>query len=194
MADELAKQENDQKSEGSVTFTEKDLQSAKDRAYDKARNDLQATFDEKIAQAVADAKAQALEESKMTAEQKAQKELDDKIKTLEAREAGIKQRELTADITGQLSVAGLPVDLAESLATLGNKEASQAFIDSITSAIKEQTNAEIKKLANAGKPNGTASTIDTTKLTAKDFNTMSAAERVALSKTNPEIFKQITGA
>ena len=160
MADEVVTQEIDEKAESpEVTFTEKDLQSAKDRAYDKARNDLQATFDEKIAQAVAEAKAQAIEESKMTAEQKAQKDLDDKIKTLEAREAGIKQRELTADITGQLSVAGLPVDLAESLATLGDAEKSQDFISSIQDVIQKQVNEEINKRANAGKPTGTPSAL-----------------------------------
>lgn len=199
MADEVNTEvtettDNVEQSEVPATFTEKDLQSAKDSAYDKARNDLLKTFEDEKAKAIAQAKADALAESKMTAEQKAQKELNDKLKALEQREAGIKQRELTADVTTQLSTAGLPVDLAEKLVSLGDKEASQAFIDSITSAIQEQTNAEIKKRANAGKPNGTASTIDTTKLTAKDFNTMSAAERVALSKTNPEIFKQITGA
>ena len=56
--------------------------------------------------------------------------------------------------------AGLPVDLAEKLVSLGDKEASQAFIDSITSAIQEQTNAEIKKRANGGAPAGSSSILD----------------------------------
>lgn len=159
MADEVATQEIEEKAEVPVTFTEKDLQSAKDSAYDKARNDLLAKFEEDKAKAIEQAKAEALEESKMTAEQKAQKELDDKIKTLEAREAGIKQRELTADITGQLSAAGLPVDLAESLATLGDAEKSQDFISSIQDVIQKQVNEEINKRANAGKPTGAPSAL-----------------------------------
>ena len=194
MADEPVVTPVVEQAEVPETFTAKELQSAKDSAYDKARSDIAKDYEAKLAQAVEDAKQKAIEESKMTAEQKAQAELDDKIKKLEEREAGIKQRELTADVTTQLSSAGLPVDLAESLTILGDKEATEKFIESVSKVIQEQTNAEITKRANAGKPNGTASTIDTTKLTAKDFNTMSAAERVALSKTNPEIFKQITGA
>ena len=143
-----------------ATFTEKDLQSAKDSAYDKARNDLLSKFEEDKAQAIAQAKADALAESKMTAEQKAQKELTDKLKALEQREAGIKQRELTAEVTTQLSTAGLPVDLAEKLVSLGDSEAAQSFIDSIANAIQEQTNAEIKKRANGGAPTGTSSILD----------------------------------
>ena len=152
--------DNVEKTEVPATFTEKDLQSAKDSAYDKARGDLQKKFEDEKAKAIEQAKADALAESKMTAEQKAQKELNDKFKALEQREAGIKQRELTADVTTQLSTAGLPVDLAEKLVSLGDKEASQAFIDSITSAIQEQTNAEIKKRANGGAPAGTSSILD----------------------------------
>lgn len=160
MADEVATQEIDEKTEVPATFTEKDLQSAKDSAYDKARNDLLAKFEEDKAKAIEKAKAEALEESKMTAEQKAQKELNDKLKTLEAREAGIKQRELTADITGQLSVAGLPVDLAESLATLGDAEKSKDFISSLQDVIQKQVNEEINKRANAGKPTGSPSALN----------------------------------
>ena len=159
MADEVVTQEVDKETEVPVTFTEKDLQSAKDSAYDKARNDLLAKFEEDKEKAIEQAKADALEESKMTAEQKAQKELNDKLKTLEAREAGIKQRELTADITGQLSAVGLPVDLAESLATLGDAEKSQDFISSIQDVIQKQVNEEINKRANAGKPTGASSAL-----------------------------------
>lgn len=160
MADEVVvTQEIDKETEVPVTFTEKDLQSAKDSAYDKARNDLLAKFEEDKEKAIEQAKADALEESKMTAEQKAQKELNDKLKTLEEREAGIKQRELTADITGQLSAVGLPVDLAESLATLGDAEKSQDFISSIQDVIQNQVNEEINKRANAGKPTGASSAL-----------------------------------
>lgn len=160
MADEaVVTQEIDEVTEVPVTFTEKDLQSAKDSAYDKARNDLLAKFEEDKAKSIEQAKADALEESKMTAEQKAQKELNDKLKTLEEREAGIKQRELTADITGQLSTVGLPVDLAQSLATLGDAEKSQDFISSIQDVIQNQVNEEINKRANAGKPTGTQSAL-----------------------------------
>jgi len=149
--------DNVEETEVPATFTEKDLQSAKDSAYDKARNDLLAKFEEDKAKAIEQAKADALEESKMTAEQKAQKELNDKIKALEQREAGIKQRELTADVATQLSTAGLPVDLAEKLVSLGDKETSQSFIDTIVNTIQEQTNAEIKKRANGGAPTGSSS-------------------------------------
>lgn len=160
MADEaVVTQEIDEVTEVPVTFTEKDLQSAKDSAYDKARNDLLAKFEEDKAKSIEQAKADALEESKMTAEQKAQKELNDKLKTLEEREAGIKQRELTADITGQLSTVGLPVDLAQSLATLGDAEKSQDFISSIQDVIQKQVNEEINKRANTGKPTGTQSAL-----------------------------------
>lgn len=141
------------------TFTAKDLQAEKDRAYDKARNDIQKDYEDKMAQAVAEAKEQALKESKMTAEQKAQAEYDAKVKALTEREAGIAQRELTADVTGQLSTAGLPVELAESFAVLGDSEKTSALIDSIKDLIDKQANEQIKQRANAGKPSGASSNL-----------------------------------
>lgn len=160
MADETVATPEVEQTEVPETFTAKELQSAKDSAYDKARADIAKDYEAKLAQAIEDAKQKAIEESKMTAEQKAQAELDDKIKKLEEREAGIKQRELTADVTTQLSSAGLPVDLAESLTILGDKTATEKFIESVSRVIQEQTNAEITKRANAGKPSGTPSALD----------------------------------
>lgn len=160
MADELVVTPETEQAEVPETFTAKELQSAKDSAYDKARSDIAKEYEAKTAKAVEDAKQKAIEESKMTAEQKAQAELDDKIKKLEEREAGIKQRELTAEVTTQLSSAGLPVDLAESLTILGDKETTSQFIETISKVIQEQTNSEITKRANAGKPSGTPSALD----------------------------------
>lgn len=143
-------------------LTAKELQALKDSTYDKARNDLMEKFKQDQTKIVEEAKKQALAESKMTADEKAQAEWEAKNKELAERAEAIKQRELSADITKQLATAGLPVELSDKLLSLGDAKATDEFISTIKEVIQKQANEEITKRTNGGKPKSSASNLGDT--------------------------------
>ena len=86
----------------------------------------------------------------------------------------------------------MPTDLAESLVKLGNADEISTVVDSFQQAIQQGINDGVKDRLRQDPPKNDATKINGD-IGKVEFNAMTAAERVAFSKSNPEQFKQITG-
>lgn len=141
-------------------LTDEEIQKIKDSSFDKARNQLQEQHQKELEDAIKQAKADAIKEVGMTAEEKAQKEYEDRIKKLDEREAEIAKNELSSNVSRALSDAGLPAELSEELVALGDFDAAKGVITKMSEVISSQVNEQVTEKLNTGKPNPNKSNLD----------------------------------
>ena len=178
--------------EETKTLTQSELDSLMDKHTAKVLEKQKADFEKQLAEAIQQGKTEGEKMATMSAKEKAEEEAKQRLADLEAREKELNQRELTVNVSSLLKERELPTDLAESLVKLGNADEISTVVDSLQQAIQQGINDGVKDRLRQDPPKNDATKIsgDIGKV---EFNAMTAAERVAFSKSNPEVFKQITG-
>lgn len=185
-------EQNQQENEETKTLTQSELDRLMDKHTAKVLEKQKADFEKQLAEAIQQGKTEGEKLATMSAKEKAEEEAKQRLADLEAREKELNQRELTVNVSSLLKERELPTDLAESLVKLGNADEISTVVDSLQQAIQQGINDGVKDRLRQGQPKNGATKIsgDIGKV---EFNAMTAAERVAFSKSNPEQFKQITG-
>ncbi|WP_273727911.1 DUF4355 domain-containing protein [Leuconostoc mesenteroides] len=185
-------EQNQPENEETKTLTQSELDSLMDKHTAKVLEKQKADFEKQLAEAIQQGKTEGEKLATMSAKEKAEEEAKQRLADLEAREKELNQRELTVNVSSLLKERELPTDLAESLVKLGNADEISTVVDSLQQAIQQGINDGVKDRLRQGQPKNGATKIsgDIGKV---EFNAMTAAERVAFAKSNPEQFKQITG-
>ena len=185
-------EQNQQENEETKTLTQSELDSLMDKHTAKVLEKQKADFEKQLAEAIKQGKTEGEKLATMSAKEKAEEEAKQRLADLEAREKDLNQRELTVNVSSLLKERELPTDLAESLVKLGNADEISTVVDSLQQAIQQGINDGVKDRLRQDPPKNDATKIsgDIGKV---EFNAMTAAERVAFAKSNPEQFKQITG-
>lgn len=193
MADEVETTNNkqgevNQPNDDKLVFTPKEFDSEVDTRIANALATAKEKWDEEKQAEI----NQAEELAKLSAADRKKAEDEARQKALDERESALNRRELTVNVSSLLKERELPTDLAESLVKLGNADEISTVVDSLQQAIQQGINDGVKDRLRQDPPKNDATKIsgDIGKV---EFNAMTAAERVALSKSNPEQFKQITG-
>ena len=193
MADEVETTNNkqgevNQPNDDKLVFTPKEFDSEVDTRIANALATAKEKWDEEKQAEI----NQAEELAKLSAADRKKAEDEARQKSLDERESALNRRELTVNVSSLLKERELPTDLAESLVKLGNADEISTVVDSLQQAIQQGINDGVKDRLRQDPPKNDATKIsgDIGKV---EFNAMTAAERVAFSKSNPEQFKQITG-
>lgn len=131
-----------------------------DRRLDKVMTKKQAEWDKQLQDRLAEAENKGAEYAKMTAEEKAQAEMQQRMEELEQREQAIKQRELSASVASDLAEQGLPVELADNLTAIGDPAAIKEWVSTIKDTISTAVNEQVKERLNTGKPATTATNLN----------------------------------
>lgn len=184
--------QNQQENEETKTLTQSELDSLMDKHTAKVLEKQKADFEKQLAEAIQQGKTEGEKLATMSAKEKAEEEAKQRLADLEAREKELNQRELTVNVSSLLKERELPTDLAESLVKLGNADEISTVVDSLQQAIQQGINDGVKDRLRQDPPKNGATKISGN-IGKVEFNAMTAAERVAFSKSNPEQFKQITG-
>ncbi|WP_273715072.1 DUF4355 domain-containing protein [Leuconostoc mesenteroides] len=184
--------QNQQENEETKTLTQSELDSLMDKHTAKVLEKQKADFEKQLAEAIQQGKTEGEKLATMSAKEKAEEEAKQRLADLEAREKELNQRELTVNVSSLLKERELPTDLAESLVKLGNADEISTVVDSLQQAIQQGINDGVKDRLRQDPPKNDATKINGD-IGKVEFNAMTAAERVAFSKSNPEQFKQITG-
>ena len=178
----------DNQNDDKLTFTPKEFDSEVDTRIANALATAKEKWDEEKQAEI----NQAEELAKLSAADRKKAEDEARQKALDERESALNRRELTVNVSSLLKERELPTDLAESLVKLGNADEISTVVDSLQQAIQQGINDGVKDRLRQDPPKN-----DATKISGDigrvEFNAMTAAERVAFSKSNPEQFKQITG-
>lgn len=193
MADEVETTNNkqgevNQPKDDKMVFTPKEFDSEVDTRIANALATAKEKWDEEKQAEI----NQAEELAKLSAADRKKAEDEARQKALDERENALNRRELTVNVSSLLKERELPTDLAESLVKLGNADEISTVVDSLQQAIQQGINDGVNDRLRQDPPKNDATKIsgDIGKV---EFNAMTAAERVAFSKSNPEQFKQITG-
>ena len=193
MADEVETTNNkqgevNQPNDDKLVFTPKEFDSEVDTRIANALATAKEKWDEEKQAEI----NQAEELAKLSAADRKKAEDEARQKALDERESALNRRELTVNVSSLLKERELPTDLAESLVKLGNADEISTVVDSLQQAIQQGINDGVKDRLRQDPPKNDATKIsgDIGKV---EFNAMTAAERVAFAKSNPEQFKQITG-
>lgn len=185
-------EQNQQENEETKTLTQSELDSLMDKHTAKVLEKQKADFEKQLAEAIQQGKTEGEKLATMSAKEKAEEEAKQRLADLEAREKDLNQRELTVNVSSLLKERELPTDLAESLVKLGNADEISTVVDSLQQAIQQGINDGVKDRLRQDPPKNDATKINGD-IGKVEFNAMTAAERVAFAKSNPEQFKQITG-
>ena len=133
----------------------------------------------------------------LTAEELANKDLEEKLKELQSREMDIMKRSNSLEAKDMLSIAGIPKAHYEKFINLlvsDNDETTKSnvgnFIDTFNET-KVQIEADIKKqLSNVPQPRTGSGE---TPLNKESFNKLGYSEKAELKQTNPELFNKFMG-
>lgn len=131
-----------------------------DRRVDKVLSKKQAEWEQELQQRLAEAENKGAEYAKMTAAEKAEADLQQRMEALEQREQAIKQRELSASVASDLAEQGLPVELADNLTAIGDPAAIKEWVSTIKDTISTAVNEQVKERLNTGKPTSTATNLN----------------------------------
>ncbi|MCB7151952.1 MULTISPECIES: DUF4355 domain-containing protein [Lactiplantibacillus] len=188
----------DPKEDEPVTLTQKELQSKLDSEADKraakAVETAKAKWEADNKQALEDAKNEGAKLAKMSAAEKADAEMQARVAEIEKREAALKQSELKAATKALLQDNGLPADMSDTLIGLGDAEAIKNAVETLKGSIDAQVNQRVEKIATGTKPvSGSSQLGNLNDVSKKDFDSMTAAERLELFNKNPDKFNEITG-
>lgn len=127
-----------------TTFTQADLDRRVNQALEKNKASNQKAIEDAVAEALKKGKTEGEKLAKMSAQEKAEAAQKEREDALAKREAELNQRELKATVTTALAEKGLPASLVEPLAILGNADAINKSIDTITEAINAKVAEGIK--------------------------------------------------
>lgn len=159
-------------------------------------DDVNKIVQEKLAKAK-QKEQEAVEEAKklakMNADQKQQYELEQAQKAQHDAEVQLARYEMRSEARKMLAETGITFtdeDLALVVAT--DAETTKANVSQLTGIIDRIREGVKAELLKGKTPTVTGSSI--TQATENDFAHMTLAEKVKLSKDNPDLFKEITGA
>ena len=142
------------------------------KAIETRQAKWQAKWQAEYEQKIEDAKTEAAKLAKMTADQKAQYEQEQRTTDLEKREKEITVRELKAQANVSLTEKGLPMDLAEIL-NYADAESCNKSIEAVEKAFQTAVEKAVNdKLRGTGAPKGTGnnqSSVDTDKMSDAEF-------------------------
>lgn len=134
-----------------------------------------------------------VEKSKLTAEELAQKQIEETLKSLSEKEKALSKRNNEIEAKHLLTEANVPkshYDKFIGLLVSDDFETTKSNIDNFINmfnATKSEIETEVKsKLTNVQKPtNGSAGGV-----TKADFDKMTSIEKIKFKEEHPELFKQ----
>jgi hypothetical protein len=137
----------------------KDYQAEFDRRITKGLETAKAKWQQEAEAKIAEAKTEAEKLAKMTLEQKAQHEREQREKALADREAALSLRELKAQAATTLAEKGLPKELLDSL-SYADADTCQKSIDAVESAFRTAVQAGVEERLKGKEPPKTGGTIN----------------------------------
>lgn len=173
----------------------KNQESKETKTYTQEEVDamLQAEGDRRVSQALKKQKEKLDEANKlanMSEKEKNEYEYNQKIAELEKREQELAKKELVMETEKQLGEKGLPAEAAAFIVAV-DAETTKNNIKAFEKMFNKAVDAEITKRIATGSPNKGAG--NNQAITAEQFKKMNLKQQADLYKTQPELYKALTG-
>ena len=155
---------------------------AKTKAFEQEKADLQAKLDE------IEAKKKEKSFAELSKEEQEKAKFSEERERFEIERKEFEQVKLTNEVASDLAEKGLPKSLAKALSLFGDKDKIIAIVDEAMSEQQEILKANLKQQL-AGKT--LVKRIGNTEVTKADFAKMTLAERTELYSNNRELYDSL---
>lgn len=171
---------NDQGDDDKKIFelTQSELDSQKHKAVNKALANQEKKFEQRLKEAVENARSEAESYAKLTEKEKKDKEFEKREQALAEKEKEFKLRELKYDVESDLKEKGLPTSFAQSLIHLEDNEQINDVVNSIKEDFDKAVQEQVKEATRQSTPYGQGSDVSSKKETSKSFADLAKENRI----------------
>ncbi|WP_308816238.1 capsid assembly scaffolding protein Gp46 family protein [Staphylococcus epidermidis] len=171
---------NDQGDDDKEIFelTQSELDSQKHKAVNKALANQEKKFEQRLKEAVENARSEAESYAKLTEKEKKDKEFEKREQALAEKEKKFRLRELKADVENDLKDKGLPTSFAESLIHLEDNEQINEVVNAIKEDFDKAVQEQVKEATRQSTPYGQGSDVSSKKETSKSFADLAKENRI----------------
>lgn len=171
---------NDQGDDDKKFFelTQSELDSQKHKAVNKALANQEKKFEQRLKEAVENARSEAESYAKLTEKEKKDKEFEKREQALAEKEKEFKLRELKADVENDLKDKGLPTSFADSLIHLEDNEQINEVVNAIKEDFDRAVQEQVKEATRQSTPSGQQSDVSSNKKTSDSFAELARQNRI----------------
>ncbi|MCG1738389.1 DUF4355 domain-containing protein [Staphylococcus epidermidis] len=171
---------NDQGDDDKKFFelTQSELDSQKHKAVNKALANQEKKFEQRLKEAVENARSEAESYAKLTEKEKKDKEFEKREQALAEKEKKFRLRELKADVENDLKDKGLPTSFAESLIHLEDNEQINEVVNAIKEDFDRAVQEQVKEATRQSTPSGQRSDVSSNKKTSDSFAEIARQNRI----------------
>ncbi|MFI8612225.1 capsid assembly scaffolding protein Gp46 family protein [Staphylococcus capitis] len=159
-------------------LTQSELDSQKHKAVNKALANQEKKFEQRLKEAVENARSEAESYAKLTEKEKKDKEFEKREQALAEKEKEFKLRELKADVENDLKDKGLPTSFAESLIHLEDNEQINEVVNAIKEDFDRAVQEQVKEATRQSTPSGQQSDVSSNKKTSDSFAEIARQNRI----------------
>lgn len=172
--------ENSQNSDDKKVFelTQSELDSQKHKAVNTALANQEKKFEQRLKEAVENARSEGESYAKLTEKEKKDKEFEKREQALAEKEKEFRLRELKADVENDLKDKGLPTSFAESLIHLEDNEQINEVVNSIKEDFNRAVQEQVKEATRQSTPSGQQSDVSSNKKTSDSFAELARQNRI----------------
>ena len=172
--------ENSQNSDDKKVFelTQSELDSQKHKAVNTALANQEKKFEQRLKEAVKNARSEGESYAKLTEKEKKDKEFEKREQALAEKEKEFKLRELKADVESDLKEKGLPTSFAQSLIHLEDNEQINEVVNSIKEDFDRAVQEQVKEATRQSTPSGQQSDVSSNKKTSDSFAEIARQNRI----------------
>ena len=161
-----------------LELTQSELDSQKHKAVNKALANQEKKFEQRLKEAVENARSEAESYAKLTEKEKKDKEFEKREQALAEKEKEFRLRELKADVENDLKDKGLPTSFAESLIHLEDNEQINEVVNAIKEDFDRAVQEQVKEATRQSTPSGQQSDVSSNKKTSDSFAELARQNRI----------------
>lgn len=171
---------NDQEDDDKEIFelTQSELDSQKHKAVNTALANQEKKFEQRLKEAVKNARSEGESYAKLTEKEKKDKEFEKREQALAEKEKEFRLRELKADVENDLKDKGLPTSFAESLIHLEDNEQINEVVNAIKEDFDRAVQEQVKEATRQSTPSGQRSDVSSNKKTSDSFAEIARQNRI----------------
>ena len=172
--------ENSQNSDDKKVFelTQSELDSQKHKAVNTALANQEKKFEQRLKEAVKNARSEGESYAKLTEKEKKDKEFEKREQALAEKEKEFRLRELKADVENDLKDKGLPTSFADSLIHLEDNEQINEVVNAIKEDFDRAVQEQVKEATRQSTPSGQQSDVSSNKKTSDSFAELARQNRI----------------
>ena len=174
------KKDDKQKSGDKEVFeiTQSELDSQKHKAVNTALANQEKKFEQRLKEAVENARSEGESYAKLTQKEKEEKALSEREKALAEKEKEFRLRELKADVENDLKDKGLPTSFAESLIHLEDNEQINEVVNAIKEDFDRAVQEQVKEATRQSIPSDKSSSFGNRQISSKSFEQLANENRI----------------